>query len=275
MTTTSEPSQKEHPTSTAYPLRIRTGTDGKIALQKTNVKSYEYRNQLILASEYVRTQLGTASIAIVLGSGLGGFEDLLHNKKELAYEQIPFLPLPTVKGHSGKIIMGEGDPTPMKFRLLFLLVIVLSFNGQISAFTKKMICRLTEKKKGYPMYQIVFCTRLAYLVGCHTMILTNSSGGCIPHQKPGSVVIVNDFIRSAYYKVLNHSASDAMFGVRHPRGDHLLDPDLISLFGKVAEEMNFPHYFGSYWWACGPVYETAAQIRFIIACDGASVGKHK
>ena len=76
-------------------------------MKNLNIKQYEYRNQLIVASEYVRSKLGEASVAIVLGSGLGGFSDRLKNVIELSYKDIPFLPLPTVKGHSGKLIIGD------------------------------------------------------------------------------------------------------------------------------------------------------------------------
>ena len=72
-----------------------------------NIKAYEYRNQLIVASEFVLSKLGSAGVAIVLGSGLGGFSAKLSNTIELSYKDIPFLPTPSVKGHSGKIIMGD------------------------------------------------------------------------------------------------------------------------------------------------------------------------
>ena len=71
-----------------------------------SVQAFDYRNQLIVASQFVLSRLGTAPIGIVLGSGLGGFGEKLQDVQELPYSQIPFLPQPTVKGHSGKIIMG-------------------------------------------------------------------------------------------------------------------------------------------------------------------------
>ena len=76
-------------------------------MKNLNIKAYEYRNQLIVASEFVKSKVGSASIAIVLGSGLGGFSDGLKNVSEISYKDVPFLPTPTVKGHSGKIIMGD------------------------------------------------------------------------------------------------------------------------------------------------------------------------
>ena len=70
------------------------------------VRAFDYRNQLIVASQFVLSRIGTAPLGIVLGSGLGGFGEILQDVQELPYSEIPFLPQPTVKGHSGKIMMG-------------------------------------------------------------------------------------------------------------------------------------------------------------------------
>lgn len=75
--------------------------------ERMNISSFEYRNQLIIASQFVLNNLGRASVAIVLGSGLGGFSEKLHNVQEMSYKDIPFLPQPTIKGHCGKIFMGD------------------------------------------------------------------------------------------------------------------------------------------------------------------------
>lgn len=122
------------------------------------------------------------------------------------------------------------------------------------------------------MYQVVFCARLAFLVGCHTMILTNSSGGCIPNQKPGSVVILKDYVRDVNYHVLNHSANDVMFGRRHLPGTKTIDQGLAKILGQVAEQVNFPYYFGTYWYVMGPTYETGSQVQHIIKLGGSCVG---
>lgn len=122
------------------------------------------------------------------------------------------------------------------------------------------------------MYQVTFCARLAYLCGVHTLILTNAAGGCIPNQKAGSVVIMTDYIRDVNYNVLNHSANDQMFGVRHMKCDKLLDKNITNLLLTTAKECEFPYYCGTYWWCMGPCYETASQIRFSIKTGAQCVG---
>lgn len=218
-----------------------------------SVRAYDYRNQLIVSSQFVLSRLGTAPIGIVLGSGLGGFGDKLKDVKELPYSEIPFLPQPTVKGHSGRIIMGYLGDKENKKR-------IMCFSGRLHSY------------EGYPMYQVTFCARLAYLCGVHTLILTNAAGGCIPNQRAGSVVIMTDYIRDVNYHVLNHSANDQMFGVRHMKCNNLLDKNITNLLLSTAKETKFPYYSGTYWWCLGPCYETSSQIRFSIKTGAQCVG---
>eukprot|EP01084_Bolivina_argentea_P149755 261589_1 len=219
------------------------------------VRAFEYRNQLIVASQFVLQRIGTASIGIVLGSGLGGFGNKLRNVEELKYSEIPFLPQPTVKGHSGKIIMGylQSKDGQTKKR-------IMCFSGRLHSY------------EGYPMYQVTFCARLAYLCGCHTLILTNAAGGCIPNQEAGSVVIMTDYIRDVNYTILAHSSNDQMFGVRHMKCNKVLDNQLTQMLITTAKECDFPYYSGTYWWCMGPCYETASQIQFSIQTGAHAVG---
>ena len=47
------------------------------------------------------------TVALVLGSGLGKFADSLKNAVAIPYEEIPHFPVSTVKGHAGKLVIGE------------------------------------------------------------------------------------------------------------------------------------------------------------------------
>jgi purine nucleoside phosphorylase len=49
------------------------------------------------AADFVRGVLGEAEVALVLGSGLNGFIDVLEDRKELPYAEIPHMPTTTVK----------------------------------------------------------------------------------------------------------------------------------------------------------------------------------
>ena len=49
----------------------------------------------------------TPDVAVVLGSGLGAFAETLEEKAIISYDEIPHFSKTTVKGHSGKLIVGK------------------------------------------------------------------------------------------------------------------------------------------------------------------------
>ncbi len=57
---------------------------------------------------YIKGQVATIpNYAIILGTGLGELVNVITDKKELPYDQIPNFPISTVEGHSGKLIFGK------------------------------------------------------------------------------------------------------------------------------------------------------------------------
>ena len=67
----------------------------------------DYMQRINNAAEAVKNAIGTAKIAVILGSGLGDFGNDLSNAREISYADIPGFPHTTVKGHAGKLICGE------------------------------------------------------------------------------------------------------------------------------------------------------------------------
>ena len=59
------------------------------------------------AADYVRDVLGTAEIAIVLGSGLGDYAEVLTDAQVAPYHDIPGFPESTVPGHAGELYTGN------------------------------------------------------------------------------------------------------------------------------------------------------------------------
>ena len=47
------------------------------------------------------------SIGIVLGSGLGGFAESLHQSVSIGYEELPHWPALQVAGHDGRAVVGK------------------------------------------------------------------------------------------------------------------------------------------------------------------------
>ena len=66
------------------------------------------------SAEYIQSKSNlNFKIGIVLGSGLGGLKKDIDIECELDYSEIPHFPTSTVEGHSGKLLMGKIDHTPV------------------------------------------------------------------------------------------------------------------------------------------------------------------
>lgn len=58
------------------------------------------------AADYVRSQVAEMpKVAIILGTGLGELVNHINIQKEIQYNEIPSMPVSTVEGHSGKLIL--------------------------------------------------------------------------------------------------------------------------------------------------------------------------
>src|SRR5690349_9248918 len=52
-------------------------------------------------------------MALVLGSGLGGFADELQERVVIPYREIPHFPTPTAEGHAGNLVIGTIGEVPV------------------------------------------------------------------------------------------------------------------------------------------------------------------
>ena len=111
-------------------------------------------------------------IAIILGSGLGGFVSKIKNPIEIKYDDIPNFLVSTVASHAGKLIYGE-------------------VGG------KKVICMAGRfhSYEGYDYEQLVIPIRLFKLIGVKATILTNAAGAVNTDYPPPHIMIVSDHIK--------------------------------------------------------------------------------
>ena len=56
---------------------------------------------------FLETTNTKPEIAVILGSGLTNFFEPQNIIKEIPYTDLPDFPQPTVKGHAGKLVLGE------------------------------------------------------------------------------------------------------------------------------------------------------------------------
>lgn len=175
-------------------------------------------------------------VAIILGSGLGALVDQLENVEAIDYKDIPNFPQSTVEGHEGRLVFGHLNG-----------VEVLAMQGRFHYY------------EGYTMKEVTYPVYVMKLLGVEKVIVTNSCGGINTDFKPGTLMIIKDFIN-----LMNNNpligVNDKRFGTRFPDMSEPYKKDLIKQAEEIAEELNIEYKKGIYAGFMGPYYETAAEI---------------
>lgn len=201
------------------------------------------------AADFVRGVLGEAEVALVLGSGLNGFIDVLEDRKELPYAEIPHMPTTTVKGHFGRLASGKVGGLK-----IFCLA------GRSHAY------------EGKNMYQLTFTARLMRALGCQILIATNASGGCGEGMVPGCLMVITDHINLFHRNPVAETFEDRALGVRRPDLSTLYSPRLREKALSTAEKLKLKLFQGVYVSVCGPCYETPAEVQSGRALGGSAFG---
>ena len=93
-------------------------------------------------------------VAVVLGSGLGGFADMVKQTAVVPYSEIPGFPVSTAPGHAGRFVFGYVEETP-----------VVVMQGRVHLY------------EGYTPHDVVLPVRLMKAMGAKILFVTNASGG--------------------------------------------------------------------------------------------------
>ena len=105
-------------------------------------------------------------IAIILGSGLNGFAESVIAPDFIPFGNLPYFPVSTVVGHSGRIVLGLLEKKP-----------VFVMQGRIHFY------------EGYSMAEVTLPIRVMQRIGINTLIVTNAAGGVNPDFIPGDVTL--------------------------------------------------------------------------------------
>jgi len=198
--------------------------------------------------EFIRPRLvSQPKIAIVLGSGLGGFADNLNNTVIIPTEDIPHYPRSTVPGHKGQWIIGDINGVP-----------VLAVQGRVHYY------------EGYSLEQVTFPVHLFAGLGIKTLIVTTASGGLNPKFKPGDLMLITDHINFAFGNPLI-GRPENLLGPRFVDMSEPYNKQLQEIAVISGKETEIPLHQGVFCWVTGPSYETAAEVRMLQKCGGDSV----
>ena len=148
-------------------------------------KEFLTLDEIRAAAEAVRSRTAQQpEVGLILGSGLGGLADLVEDADYVQYADIPNWPISTVKGHSGRLVIGK----------LFGACVIVQ-QGRSHYY------------EGYSMAEVTLPVRVMQLLGVKTLIVTNAAGAINPGFEPGDVMLITD-----------HLALVAMTGANPLRG---------------------------------------------------------
>jgi purine-nucleoside phosphorylase len=208
-----------------------------------------YSEQVDRAADILRDRLpASPGIAIVLGSGLGGFASRLTGAVSIAYAELPGWPVPHVAGHEGRLVAG---------RLRDRLVAALA--GRCHAY------------EGYDLRQVTFGVRVLGRLGVRVLVLTNAAGGINAGFAPGGLMVIDDHLNLLGANPLA-GPNDDRFGPRFPDMTHVYSPRLREAADAAAARLGLTLHHGVYAGALGPSYETPAEIRYLRTIGADAVG---
>jgi len=210
----------------------------------------EYKEKVMQAASYIKEKAGFESfdIGVILGSGLGGLVEAVEDPIEIPYEEIPNFPRSTVKGHSGKLVVGKiGDKK------------VVMLSGRFHYY------------EGYPMEVVTFPVRVFGLLGIKLLVVTNAAGGMNPTFRTGDIMIIEDHISFLMPNPLIGPNIDE-WGVRFPDMNHVYPEKFRKLAMKIADEMGIRLEKGVYIAVTGPTYETKAELKLLRGWGADAVG---
>lgn len=185
--------------------------------------------------------------AIVLGSGLGGFVDVLHSQTIIETSHIPDWPVSTVGGHQGRLILGKLEETW-----------ILVQQGRVHFY------------EGYTLQEVVFPVRVLGQMGIKNFVVTNAAGGINPHLTPGDFMLISDHLNLMFSNPLI-GVDNRNFGARFPDMSHPYDEKYLSLSQEIGRSLGLNMHRGILAATTGPSYETAAEIRMIGSLGGDAV----
>ena len=187
-------------------------------------------------------------IAIVLGSGLGGFADDFDDAVRSPYAEIPGFPRSTVEGHEGRLIAGKVESVP-----------VLAMQGRVHYY------------EGYALEEVTFPVRTFKLLGIKTLVLTNAAGGINVGLTQGALMVISDHLNLLGDNPLR-GPNDERFGPRFPDMSVVYSPALQELVVEEAKSIGVEVRRGIYGGLSGPSYETPAEIHLLRTLGVDAVG---
>lgn len=197
----------------------------------------------------VRERCGiTPTVALVLGSGLGGFADALQDATTIPYRDLPGMPPVGVSGHAGELRLGHLGGVPVA-----------------------LLCGRAHLYEGHNANAAVFGVRLLIRLGATKLVITNAAGGVRADFAPGTLMAIEDHLNLTGCNPLV-GPNDEQLGRRFPDMTQAYEPSWIDVATSTAERLGFSLPSGVYAGLLGPCYETPAEVRMLRGLGADAVG---
>ena len=187
-------------------------------------------------------------VALVLGSGLGGYGERIEVVTTIDYHDIEGFPVSTVSGHAGRFIFGYVNN-----------VKVVCMQGRVHYY------------EGYAMSDVVLPVRLMGMMGAKVLFLTNAAGGVQLGMKAGDLMMITDQIACLVPSPLI-GANIEEFGPRFPDMSEIYKKDLHQIVRKSAAKLDIVIKEGTYVQFTGPQYETPHEVAMARTMGGDACG---
>ncbi|HWG34883.1 MAG TPA: purine-nucleoside phosphorylase [Gemmatimonadaceae bacterium] len=187
------------------------------------------------------------TVAIILGSGLGGLVDDVRDHVTIPYGEIPGLPGVGVEGHAGKLVIGDIEGRK-----------VAVFAGRFHAY------------EGHPPQLTAFPVRIAHALGARTLFVSNAAGGVNKSFVAGDLMVIEDHLNLTFTSPLTGSAEPGE--TRFPDMSNAYDPVLRAQLHAAGSRLGMELRDGVYAMLPGPAYETPAEVRMLRTLGADAVG---
>lgn len=207
------------------------------------------------AAAFIKSRYsGDIRAAIVLGSGLGAFEEQLGDAVRIPFSDIPGFVRSTVEGHAGQLVIGN-------------------INGVTVAVQQGRF----HYYEGYDMEQVTLPVRTFGVMGIKNLILTNAAGSLNSDMPPGSLMLITDHINCFGVNPLR-GPNESRFGPRFPDMTEVYNGELRAIAEEEAKAISAERAgtdflgMGIYCGLSGPTYETPAEVRMYRLLGADAVG---
>ena len=187
-------------------------------------------------------------MAVVLGSGLGGYASKMEVVCEIPYSEIDGFPVSTVQGHDGRFLFGYVEGVP-----------IVAMKGRVHFY------------EGYAIDDVVLPIRTMGLLGAKYILLTNAAGGIDFDFEPGDLMLIEDHISSFIRSPLIGENIEEL-GVRFPDMSRVYDLKLCDCIRRAASSEGIDIKEGTYLQTSGPQFETPTEIKMFRTLGASAVG---